>query len=721
VKTQTPTLPKPIARKLSSLRGHLRRIDLVFGLNRLLMVVLGFVVSTFVLDRVLDLPVAFRAVLLVLGAAVALFIVWRWLLRPLAQRRTDDELALLVERAHPELNDELISAVQFARGAATGGSLHHSPDLVGQVVAEAAERAQTIDFGRVASTSDLRRITALTLAVAAIVGGLFFTRQRDAKLWFDRVIMLRDIPWPRTVELEVSVEAPVIARGDDLTITARVLRGQPSRVVVVPQFERSGRAEPVPMVEARGEWRTTFDNVNEAFRFYVEGGDFRSRWYEIAVRARPKVEDIQIWLTHPEYTGLANTPEGEPLRDGNLKVPGGTLVRYRARATEPLKAADVVFGTAQAIADAKAPALNESGDRRDLTGEFRVKDSTAWTVKLVSSEGFDSPVAGQYHIRAIPDKLPEVRVVKPGRNKDVAKAATVPLKIEVRDDYLPKAAALVYTVGGPKRAKSDADKEARVVLAGLPTGDGAKSVTIEHGFDLSAIGVEVGDRLTYWVEAVDNRAPAADVTSVAPESRGKSERYQLTVIADDELERQQQTALKRLGDDLIAVTKAQKATQTDLEGLAQELSGRDKPDPRDRRRLTYAELDQRKVAQRLEAARQSLDDVRDEMAANKVGKEEDIRWVAGLAADVERIVKEPVAKASTELQALRTAEKPEAAKILDVAKAQAEVVEGLQGIIKSLAKWDEVNEVVRDLRDLIRIQEDILKGTQQKAKEELKK
>src|SRR5207253_4120690 len=139
---------------------------------------------------------------------------------------------------------------------------------------------------------------------------------------------------------------------------------------------------------------------------------------------------------------------------------------------------------------------------------------------------------------------------------------------------------------------------------------------------LAELNLQPNDALTYWVEAVDNRAPSSDTTSVGPESRGRSEKYQLRVVAAEEFQRSLQARLKRLRDDLLQTSKSLKATRDDLEGLGSELTTRTAPDARDRRRLTYAELDQRKVGQRIERARDEFADVREEMAANRVGKPE---------------------------------------------------------------------------------------------------
>src|SRR5437867_2376818 len=109
------TLPLTITNKLAGLRSHLRRITLVHGLARVAIAVVGFILGTYVLDRLLDLPWAFRLVLLIAGAGGIAWAAWRFLLQPLSHAADDDAVALRVEREYPELNDELISAVQLSR------------------------------------------------------------------------------------------------------------------------------------------------------------------------------------------------------------------------------------------------------------------------------------------------------------------------------------------------------------------------------------------------------------------------------------------------------------------------------------------------------------------------------------------------------------------------------------------------------------------------------
>ncbi len=487
-------LPPTIDAKLRALRARLRRFALLEGGARLVLFALGFALATFVLDRTLEFPAPLRLVLLLLGAGGLGLAALRFIARPLVRVADDEAVALRVERAHPELCDELISAVQLARLPPERRGFH-SEALARRVLAEAEERARSIDFERVASGRDLARFGMLTIAVAALVLELAWSRPREARIWLERMIFLSDAPWPRSVELAVEVHPRVVARGDDLTVSARVLRGRPSRVAILPEFPGSGRREEVAMVQTPAGYRATFENVDEPFSFVVEGGDYRSQRFSVEVKERPRLEALEIRLEYPAYTGLP-VPE-EPIPDGNLKVPAGTRVRFLARASQPLLEAEVRFSSPAAVEIARAPGIVGDGERRAIAGEFVVKDATAWSFRLVSEEGFENAVAAQYSIRALPDRLPEVRIVRPAR-------ARIALAVEIKDDYRPLGAALVLAVGpragegGERGGEPEAPAEARerrIPLPGLPREDAsAREASIAYALALEPFALRPGDR-----------------------------------------------------------------------------------------------------------------------------------------------------------------------------------------------------------------------------------
>jgi hypothetical protein len=71
------------------------------------------------------------------------------------------------------------------------------------------------------------------------------------------------------------------------------------------------------------------------------------------------VEDLQVWLKYPEYTGEPPTPENRPIRTGNLHVLAGTLVQFQATSNNALKRARLAMEAGEIRRQEKARSLSE--------------------------------------------------------------------------------------------------------------------------------------------------------------------------------------------------------------------------------------------------------------------------------------------------------------------------------------------------------------------------
>ena len=142
--------------RLSRIRSSIRGLFAVDGISRLILTFSALVCLTFSLDWIFHLPVGVRIFFLAAGSVLLLIILVRKLFRPLGVPITDDDLALMVERSHPELNDRLISAIQLARepqqvpsGSIKKDSSYNSPELVSELLADAKRATESVDFNRV--------------------------------------------------------------------------------------------------------------------------------------------------------------------------------------------------------------------------------------------------------------------------------------------------------------------------------------------------------------------------------------------------------------------------------------------------------------------------------------------------------------------------------------------------------------------------------------------
>ncbi|MBI1926356.1 hypothetical protein HYR99_19195, partial [Candidatus Poribacteria bacterium] len=87
-------------------------------------------------DVLMPLPSVIRAVLLIGVIGAAGYLLYQYLIRPLRAELTARDVALNVEQKHPELEDRLVSAVQFGERETDDPIEAH---LLGRLVADAAE------------------------------------------------------------------------------------------------------------------------------------------------------------------------------------------------------------------------------------------------------------------------------------------------------------------------------------------------------------------------------------------------------------------------------------------------------------------------------------------------------------------------------------------------------------------------------------------------------
>src|SRR5687767_380243 len=116
--SQSVAPSKYLGAKLAALRRKLLSVAVLTGVAMVIAVCVEVLALAMFLDWWLDLPRPVRAAMLLAQAALFGFIVFQMIIRPLLNQPSDDELALIVEKAHPEFRSRLISAVQLTRPGA---------------------------------------------------------------------------------------------------------------------------------------------------------------------------------------------------------------------------------------------------------------------------------------------------------------------------------------------------------------------------------------------------------------------------------------------------------------------------------------------------------------------------------------------------------------------------------------------------------------------------
>ena len=759
----TTTLPGPIRQKLSSARVRLRTVDLALGLARAVLAGSVVLLVLFMLDTALEPPLAvLRAFALFMGllaaAAVTVF-----LARPIRRPLSDDDVALLVEREHPELRDALVSTVQLSRQL-DAPDLYTSRALIRSTIERTAQQAERLDFGRVVRTGPL---VPLWVLIAAFIGmgGLLMQNPTVAAYadTFYRRVVLGDVAaaYPKLVKLRVLLEDfdVAVAKGDDLTVEIRVEDGAHllEKLVVKTAFGADDALEEREVRSSDGIiYRKSYQNITDGFTFWVEDEvhDVVTPQYRVRVVQRPRVEGYEFFLRYPEYTGKP----AEALTQPDLQVPVGTEVTYvvvankaldeatlkleyerprarRARVeSDPAEGEDVVEGPkpmflsdvgAAGLAGGGAwetvgPALArqkvsvEADGRRVLVGRFVVSKDLRFHYGLLSKEpdgrGYTNgtkPVV--FSVTALQDQRPTVNIPRPGRRKQVTPQARLPMVIEAKDDYGIQALELRH-----QTEREGTAREPEKVALALPPGESPRQVKLDWQLDIADLRLQPGDLLSYVAAATDHNIDEALRTA-------ESRRYEVQVVRPEDLERILQDRLQALKERLEAAAREETEVKAATQAFTGELGPKDVFTDDDKRRLQRLDQDQRRVTVRLDDVLGELTDIAAERALNRLDDAAAAALVEDLSLAVRDLAKERSPLISRELEDARAVTRLDdrvRSRLARVPDLQQQLIDAITALAARIGKWGDFTEVIQELRDLHRGEERIIEGTRKAAQQE---
>lgn len=708
------TLPdvSPIRQKLAGLRRGLRAWLALEGAAVLAILLLMMALASFAVDRLARMDRPQRAVCLAIIAVATAIAAFRRFLRPILFPLPDELLAKILESQRPELRERLISALEFTGHASPADS----PELIEATVRSGIAASQEVSLEGLLDARRRRRNAAVLVAVAGAAIAIAALFPNAAHTWFARNILLADVAWPQSTQLELldAVDGQIVCpRGDDLRLR---VQADPDGVVpnvVVLQHRGSGAGGNEPMVlVGENEFHLTFRNVLEPFEFRFYGGDAVSEWRQVRLIDRPAVESLALTVTPPSY--VPGGPQKLPAEVGAFPVLFGSRLEVTGRATKDLRAAQIAFGK-------EKPREIERLNARDFRVELSADSlrSGGYGVTLVDVDGYASRQPARFALKIVPDQKPLVRARLDGIGDMVCPRAIVPIHARVSDDFAVQSIELSH------RLLLEGQKEsppAKTPFAVRRDQLGQKQIEATHRLDLEPLKPAVGAHLVLTVSAVDN-------DSVSGPKTGESAAMALRVVTEDELraellrrEQEQRIEFERLLRDEQKLLENAKAALAKLRGKDQKL------DAADRDSMIAGEKQQRQMAARAAAIADQFARILAEVENNRL--EQDSKSVReriqrGIIEPLERLGKRDMPAAAdlaeTAKKALIADLGPSSQKpIADLAARQEDIVAAMRDILRHMVKWEGYQEAVHLLRDLLKAQKDVNEETAKELERRVK-
>ena len=485
-------------------------------------IVLTGIIAVFVGEAVIDwlmpLPSFVRIVLLTVGIGITGYLLYRYLVQPLRAALTLRDVALNVERNHPDLEDRLVSAVQFGNRESTDPIEAH---MLQRLLEDTTERVKGINFKATVDHSRTRKhvgIAALVVVGCCVLALIFPTELHTSLL---RVL----VPWEKTdpvltTKLTVEPGNARILRGKSLPIHVTVTGKSAEKVVLTyenAQARETATAEgesaqqQINMLQnpddKRGFAYEIF-NIDADIEYYIVANETTSERYTVEVFEMPKVTEISVAYTYPEYTGLKPVVQ---TGTGDIQAVVGTQAELKLTTNKAIQTATFSLrrdvkqsGFTKMLSGPTEPVLTEMviSNGNTLTTTVDVIEDGTYTVQLLCIDGFNNEIPIEYAIKAIPDEVPEVVIKEPGRDIKTTKLGEVEIIAEATDDYGIAELKLMYRVGSDElrelAMETTTPEPAPVDTRQRRVADGS------YTFYLEEFDVEPGDIISYYARAIDN-------------------------------------------------------------------------------------------------------------------------------------------------------------------------------------------------------------------------
>lgn len=726
------TTPPAVARKVSLLRLLVRGYVAVEGAAAVAIAVGAAFWLALAIDWLFEPSPAWRVVIGCVAAGAIGYVAWRWFFARLFARLSDSNLALLLERSFPHIEQSLVTTLQAGRRGEV--VTPQQSELLAITSSVATERLSRVRLGQVFRYGPLLwKIVAAVALLGSIV--VFATANADAyHFWLARMRLSTEL-WPRRVQLavvgfnEAANERVVnVARDDDFQfeVLASLTEGHeaPDQVEIRYQLAdgRRGRdtltqiGHAVPGQDLVQKFRYEFKNLSADITFDVIGGDHRIRDLRLHVVERPQIVGTALECEYPAYLGWS--PRSVPFT-GRTEVPQGTTSLCHVEVNKPLRAVSIYDPDSQ-----QSFTADISGDD---SRRFSFPLGTAMTdrvllIDLQDTDGVGNREPYRLMIAAIADEVPDVAVQLRGIGSAVTPQATIPLVGTIVDDH------------GVEQAWIEGETETHPPQRRpLPTSVYAQRESAELGrFDLTAIDPATGERLLLLEpgERITLAVKAQDGYDLEAEPHvGISQRFVLDVVTDSQLRSLLEKRELGLRQRFEAIHEKMISTRDllgriDLPPTEESDDDRAARIDRDKLRISGIQQSVTQIGHETLGIAEGFDGIVIELANNRIATEELNQRLSHDIADPLRVVSAELLPELDRRVQLVTGALDEAAGVdttLAAAVIQADlVVEEMQRILSRMLELESYNELVELLRTIVQEQQQLNEETKVRRREKLR-
>jgi hypothetical protein len=681
--------------RLADFRRQVRLRLLLEGLARWLAIAVILAAATFVLDRTFRLSSPARIAMLVvviLGLCVA---AWKELFSPLLLKLDPLTLAAALDRdGHGTMTACVGSVLELPDLLARGSP--PSAAMVRDAVQRCHHALTAVDFR--SRLDDRRRNLSLAVMAVSVIFPIVCALAAPAvfRLWAARAIFGSNEPWPQKTYLQVvglSRNVIAVPRGEPFVLRVNARPGSVVPETVSLRYREGGGSRVTAGLTAFGpnDFRYEFPTVDSAVEAEVWGGDDVFGPFTLRVAERPKIVDMRLIAQHP------TDPHPQTYSfngsDADLSFLPRTHMQLLFSANTPIAEAHLKSSAAQpASADLKQLSDHEFSINWTQTSAVQLElDLTSQDARLAS-------VPTTVSIGLKVDQVPRVTMGFTGVKQRVTARARIPLSIEARDDYGIAKVGLTLKAetpdpANPTQLKADSSEK---LLYGPAKPATELQMQKDQSLEVGPMKLPVGSLLTVNASATDNCYLGAQT--------GRSRQVTFRIVPPEELFREilllqqsERAKFRKQTDEATAVRE--KLTTLSNADDALQVGRRQRAVQREVSHITTA-LSESLIEMRLNAL--ATDEAYELMDKN-------------ILAPLKHLNEELLNPQKDALDAMKADDSKALAAVSD---RQDQIVSRMESIMKQMSQWDSFVDVLNQLNEIIKMQDQAQQGTTELKKQQ---
>ncbi len=367
--------------------------------------------------------------------AVLLITGWRAARRP---RPNLHEAAVAIEQRWPSLDSRLVTSVDQRPDEDAGGFgfLQH------EVICESLLHAHRHDWAETVPRRELSRAKLLHLVSLSLFVGSFATAawMAHARPASRDGSQLADASATAGATYDVTIEPgdALIERGTDILAIAR-FSGRMPREVVLNATDPAGKTTSLPFSRSLDDplFGGRIPRVQTDLSYHVTIDGEPSQTYRIEVFDFPRLEQADVTIVSPDYTGMAEQTIEDVRR---VSVAEGSRLTLACRFNKPVDEAVLQQDTGAAL----KLTTGDSPSRMVHTLTFTPSERQVFKLIAIDAEGRSNKHPPEFVFDVIPNQPPELAVAFPGKDVRVSPLEEVSLEASAQDDFGLKEYGLIY-------------------------------------------------------------------------------------------------------------------------------------------------------------------------------------------------------------------------------------------------------------------------------------